>query len=241
MLIGIHAITEALTAGEKSIAKIWLKRNMKTAGLTQLLSLARQHDVPCRQVPMHKLNRLTNTNHQGAIALLSPIDFMPLGPIIQDAYEKGKSPCVVVLDHIQDMRNFGAIARTAHATAVSAIVIHTEASLPITADAMKTSVGTLLHLPICRTRNLVATLATLQHSGLQVIACSEKGNPTIYEVDFTLPTALLFGGEHKGIAAQHLAKCNAHVRIPMLTHTNSLNVSVATAVALYEWVRQSLL
>ena len=152
--------------------------------------------------------------------------------------EKLKTTKIPVLT--QNMGNFGAMVRTALATGVDAIVVHTQESLPITEDAMKASVGALLHMPICRTRNLLATLTLLQHSGLQLVACTEKGDHTLYDIDLTSPTVLLFGGEGKGIAAQHSAQCNVHVRIPMQATTNSLNLSVAVAVALYERVRQLL-
>lgn len=238
MIFGIHAIHEALQSGEQSIAKIWFKRTMKNNTLRQLLTLANQNSIPCSPVPLVKLNKLTNSNHQGAIALISPIRFVPLDHIIQTAYEKGKAPCLVVLDHIQDTRNFGAIARSALAAGIDALVVNIQESLPITGDAIKTSAGALCNLPVCRTRHLLNTLDFLQHSGLQLVACTEKGQQTLYDIDMQQPTAFVFGGEHKGIAPKHIQRCDVHMRIPMLNNVNSLNISVATSIVLYERLRQ---
>ncbi len=238
MIFGIHAIHEAIISSDKSIAKIWLKRTMNSPALQELLVLAQQHSIPCNKVPVEKLNRLTNGNHQGAIALISPIHFFSIEQIIQHVYETGKQPCIVILDHLQDMHNFGAIIRSAVATGINGIIMNNQKSLPITADAIKTSAGTIFHMPICRTNNLLETLKTLQHSGLQIVACSEQATQTMYEINLTHPTAFVFGGEHEGIAEKHLKQCNAHIRIPMCNNINSLNISVATSVILYEWMRQ---
>ncbi len=174
------------------------------------------------------------------MALPSPIHFANLAHIIQATYEQGKTPHILLLDEIQDTHNLGAIARTALATGVDAIVVTTHNSAPISGQTMKASAGALVHMPICRTTDLSKTIAYLQESGLQIIACTEKATATIYEVDLTVPTAILLGSEQSGIHAKLMKMTTIQAKIPMQGPIGSLNVSVAAAVVLYEHQRQQI-
>ena len=236
MIFGIHPIVEAIKQG-RSISKVWFKHTQAPAQ-QQLLALAKEYAIPCSKVPVAKLNRFTQ-RHQGAVAMISPIDFMPLEMILARAYSKGKSPIILLLDNVQDMSNVGAITRTALATGVDGIVVATQGGAPITGDLMKASAGALLHLPICRVNRLDEAIFHLQQSGLQVVAATEKASQTIYQHVFDRPTALLLGGEGGGIAVQHLKKVDVALKIPMQGPIGSLHVSVAAAVVLYEIHRQN--
>lgn len=237
LLFGTHAIREAILGGANNISKIWLKSGVHHAGHEEVITLAKKHAIPYSKVPLAKLHRLTKGKHQGAIAFCAPIAFSSLPPIIAAAYEARKVPLVLLLDQVQDVGNIGAIARTALAAGVDALVVGTKNAAPIGGDAIKASAGALLSLPVCRVGDIAATLSLLKESGLQIIACTEKGAQSIYQTDFSGPTALLLGNEAKGIARACLAIADKQVFIPMQGPIASLNVSVAAAVMLYEIVR----
>jgi 23S rRNA (guanosine2251-2'-O)-methyltransferase len=236
-IFGAKAIIEAINAG-KTIDKLFIDKAAKGATHQEVLKLARQKQLPCSLVPTAKLNQLVTQKHQGIVALLAPIALASLSHIIQTDYEQGKNPFIVILDQVTDVRNLGAIVRTAVCIGASALVIPTQGSASIGGDAMKTSAGALAHLPICRVPHLQNTLHYLQASGLQVLACHEKASTPLYTTDFSLPTAILLGSEDKGINPLLLSKVNQHIFIPMLGPVSSLNVSVAAAVIMYESFRQ---
>ncbi len=237
LIFGTRAIIETIKAG-KPIDKIFIDKSARTALHQELLALLRQQQIPYSQVPTIKLDRLTRKNHQGAVALLSPIDFAPLSHVVQASYEQGKTPLILLLDGITDMKNFGAIVRTAACTGVDAVVIPTQGSASLGGDAMKTSAGALSHVPICRVIHLKEAIQYLQASGLQVLACHEKAGGTLYETDLNIPLAIMLGAEDQGISPEYLRLADRHVKIPMWGVIASLNVSVAAAVILYERVRQ---
>ncbi|MEM7055623.1 MAG: 23S rRNA (guanosine(2251)-2'-O)-methyltransferase RlmB [Bacteroidota bacterium] len=236
-IYGTRAILEAIRAG-KTIDKVFIDRAAKGPIHRELIILMQQYQVPYSRVPTAKLNRLASQNHQGAIALLAPIALASLGHIIQVSYEQGKMPLVVILDSITDVRNLGAIVRTAVCVGASALVIPTQGSASIGGDAMKTSAGALAYLPICRVASLQATISYLQESGLQVMACHDKAAESLYTTDLNVPIAILLGAEDKGIRSELLQRADKHVCIPMVGPVASLNVSVAAAVILYESFRQ---
>ena len=238
IIFGIHPITEQILSGKQIIGKIWIKTGYKNTALKNLLALVKKQRIPYSNVPVEKLQRLTTGKHQGIVALISPIPFFPVEQVVQDTYDKGKLPLLLLLDHIQDVRNLGAIARTALATNVDAMVMSTKHSVAIDGNAIKASAGALAHLPVCRVSSLADTLHYLQASGLQIVACTEKGEQTIYQTDFQRPTAILLGGEGRGINPKYLQIAHQRVSIPMVGSISSLNVSVASAVILYEAVRQ---
>lgn len=231
---------ETILAG-KTIDKIFIDKAANNPLRKELLSLIKQHEIPYSLAPAVKLNKLTSKNHQGAVAYLSPITLSPLDHVVQSCYEKGKTPLFLLLDGITDVRNFGAIVRTAACTGVDAVVIPSQGSAPIGGEAMKTSAGALAHVPICRVGSLREAIQYLRESGLQIIACSEKATTSLYQTDLNLPLALLLGAEDKGIAPQHLKMADGMIKIPLTGPIGSLNVAVAAAVVLYEHVRQNLL
>jgi len=238
-LYGTRAAMEAIQAG-REIDKLLVLKNLKNPLVRELISLARDHGVPIQRVPVQKLNSYTRKNHQGVVCLLSAISYGSLDHIISQAFAAGRIPLIAILDRVTDVRNFGAIARSADASGVDALVVQLTGHAQITGDAIKASAGALNHLPVCRVSNLKTCIKELQHSGLQVVACSEKANFLMYSVDLRVPTAVLMGSEQDGIAPELLAGCDFHMKIPMRGKISSLNVSVATALVLYECVRQRL-
>ena len=239
LVFGVRAIIETFLAG-KTIDKVFIQRATHSALHKELIQLIKKHEIPYSSVPQEKLNKITRKNHQGAIALLAPIAFSSLSHVIQANYEKGKVPLIVILDRITDVRNFGAIVRTAVCTNVDALVIPTKGSTPMGGDAMKTSAGALSHIPICREANLKKTIQYLKESGLQIMACHEKATDLLYETDLTTPLAIMLGAEDQGISPAYSKMVDQRIRIPMWGPIDSLNVSVAAATVLYESVRQRM-
>jgi 23S rRNA (guanosine2251-2'-O)-methyltransferase len=182
--------------------------------------------------------QFTRFNHQGVVAYISPVSFMPLEEVLQRVYESGKDPLFMVLDRVTDVRNFGAICRTAECAGVDAIIVPARGSARIGADALKTSAGALMNIPVCRSMNLKDTLQMLKDSGIRIAGASEKADKMMYDTDLSGPICLIMGSEETGISPEYLKKCDALIRIPMFGSTGSLNVSVAAGVITYEIIRQ---
>ena len=236
-VFGIRAVIEAIKAG-KDIESIYIQRNLSGDLILELKSLLKGLDVPVHIVPVEKLNRMTQKNHQGVIAVISSITFQKIEDIIPMIYEKGETPLVLILDGITDVRNMGAIARTAACTGVHAIIVPTKNSAQINADAIKTSAGALFTIPVCRHANLHKIALYLQECGLQIVACTEKTSDLIYAPDYSTPTAIVMGAEDEGISNDIMRMANHLAKIPMFGEIGSLNVSVSTGVILYEAIRQ---
>lgn len=236
MIFGAHSVIEALRSG-KEIEKIILKKDLMGEVLREVLKGARERDVPYQFVPSERLDWITPKNHQGVIAYLSSIEYQKLEQLIPMLYDEGKEPFILVLDHITDVRNFGSIARTAECAGVHAIVIPDKGAAQINADAIKTSSGALHTIPVCRVTNLLKTIQYLAESGLKIIAASEKGNQSYNNISISGPVAVVMGAEDKGITPEILRKATHIVKIPVLGKVQSLNVSVATGLILYEVVR----
>jgi 23S rRNA (guanosine2251-2'-O)-methyltransferase len=200
--------------------------------------LVRVKRINYKHVPLEKINRLTRKNHQGVFAFISPIDFHNIEDVIPKLYEEGKNPLVLVLDRITDVRNFGAIARTAECAGVDAIIIPEQNAAAINADAIKTSAGALHTVTVCRTWNLKLALQFMKESGIQLVGCTEKTQDNMYKPNYTPPTAIIMGSEEDGVSPEFLKMCDAKAKIPMSGKIASLNVSVATGVILYEAIRQ---
>ncbi len=237
MIFGIRAVIEAIDAG-KVLDKILLRRDMSSTLAKELLKRLMGTTTPVQKVPVEKLNQFTDKNHQGVIAFLSPIDFHRVEDIVPALYEEGKIPFLVVLDGITDMRNFGAIARTCVCAGADALVIPARGGVSINGDAIKTSAGALHHLPVCKVENMQNTLDYLRESGLSLVASTEHAEKNYTEADLRQPLAIVMGSEDVGIFPENLKRCNEQVRIPMTNTIESLNVSVAAGVMLYEVVRQ---
>jgi len=241
MIFGTRPILEALTAG-KELEKIFLQRGAKNPATDEIVQLAKGLEVPVVTVPLEKLNNLTRKNHQGAVALISPITYVPLAETVTSLFEQGKNPLLLILDRVTDVRNFGSIARNAECMGVHAIVIPSRGGAQINADAVKTSAGALHLVPVCREPNLKDTIDFLKNSGFQIIACTEKTEQNITDaaLDMVGPTAIVMGSEEDGISPEYLKRADARVRIPLMGQIGSLNVSVATGIILYEAMRQRL-
>ncbi len=237
MIFGIRAVLEAIDAG-KELDKVILRRDMSSDIARQLLHRLGGLPVPVQRVPVEKLNRLTDKNHQGVIAFMSPIQFSHIEDIIPSVYEEGRVPSVVVLDGITDVRNLGAIARTCSCAGVDALLLPSRGVASINADAVKTSAGALHTMPVCRVENLRNGLRFLKDSGLQLVAATEHSVVDYTQADFRLPVAIVMGAEDAGISDEILDMCDVKVRIPMSGTIESLNVSVAAGVMMYEMVRQ---
>lgn len=237
MVFGIRAVIEAVRAG-KEIESLYIQRGIGGGLLTELRAILNEHGIIAQQVPVEKLNRITPKNHQGVIAVISPIIYQKIENIIPEIFERGEVPLILVLDGITDVRNMGAIARTAECAGVHAIIIPLKGSAQINADAIKTSAGALYKIPVCRHDNLVNTIRFLQESGLQLVCCTEKTNDDIYAPDYTPPTAIIMGSEEDGIRNELIRIADYLAKIPMFGEIESLNVSVSTGIILYEAIRQ---
>lgn len=237
MIFGIHSVLEAINAG-KEIDKILLRRDMSSDLARQLMSALDGFPVPIQRVPVEKLNRFTEKNHQGVIAFISPITFQLIEDIVPAIYEEGRVPFIVVLDGVTDVRNFGAIARTCECAGVDAIIIPTNGGAAINSDAIKTSAGALHTIPVCRTENLGNCLKFLTASGIKTVAATEKATDTFTKCDMTQPLALVMGSEDEGIDPNLLNLCKEFTSIPMSGKISSLNVSVAAGVLIYEAIKQ---
>lgn len=239
-IFGLRAIIEAIEAG-KEIDKVLIRKDLAGSELShELMDKIKEHGIVTQRVPLEKLNRITMKNHQGAIALLSMVSYYPLSQIVPALYEDGMLPFILLLDGITDNRNFGAIARTAECAGVDAIVIPERHSVTVNADAVKTSAGALLHIPVCRERSIASAVRYLKESGLTVIGASEKGSHSYTTADFTGPVAIVMGAEDTGISDEVLRQCDRLAAIPVIGSIGSLNVSVAAGVMMYEAVRQRM-
>ena len=237
MVFGVHPVEEVLAAGNE-IDRIFIVKSANHPGLQKLSSEARDRGISVKAVPIEKLHRLTRGNHQGVIAFMSAIDFADIESVVNQAMEKDEVPLIVVLDQITDVRNVGAIARSAECCGVHGMIMGKDSSAPMSGDAVKSSAGALLRVPMARAQSLPRAVTDLEMMGLQIIACSEKGDSLLSDVDFTLPTALIMGSEEKGISTAIWKTCSMHAKIATVGEVASLNVSVAAGMALYEILNQ---
>lgn len=234
VVFGLQPVLEALRAG-REINKIMIQRELASV---ELAEFARLRGVPLQKVPRQKLDQITAKNHQGVIAFVSAIFYAKLENIVAEVFESGQTPLLLLLDRVTDVRNFGAIARTAECAGVHALVIPARGAAQINADAMKTSSGALNFLPVCREQSLPEAIRFLQESGIRVVACTEKAQDSLYDLDLGGPLALIMGSEEDGIAEEILERADALAAIPMTGRVASLNVSVATGVLIFEVLRQ---
>jgi 23S rRNA (guanosine2251-2'-O)-methyltransferase len=239
IIFGVRPVIEAINSG-KEIDKLYIQRDISGSGLTELRKAVKKAKIPFSHVPIQKLNKHTSGNHQGVIGFISPIEISNIETLIPTLFEQGKTPFILVLDKITDVRNFGGISRTAECAGVDAIVIPKRESAQINADAIKTSAGALYKIPVCKVNNLTDSVMFLQSSGLKIVGCTEKTENSIYDVDYCSPTAIVLGSEEKGISNQILKICDDKAKIPMAGEISSLNVSVAAGIIIYEVVKQRI-
>tara|TARA_R110000868_G_scaffold86347_9_gene242292 strand:- start:21228 stop:21965 length:738 start_codon:yes stop_codon:yes gene_type:complete len=236
-IYGIRAIIEAINA-DKPIDKVFIQKDLKGDLIKELETLIRKNGINSSYVPIEKLNRLTKGNHQGVIANISPIRFYTIEELVEKATSTKEAPLFLLLDQLSDVRNFGAIIRTAECTGVDGIIIQKKGAAPVTADTVKTSAGAAFKVPIAKVDHLKDAVYYLQASGIKIIAATEKTETSIYDVSFKEGCAIIMGAEDVGISPSILKAVDAKAKLPLLGEIGSLNVSVACGVFLYEVVRQ---
>lgn len=239
-IFGIHSIQEAIRSG-KEIDRVLIKKGLAGELFQELFDDIKGSNIPFQYVPIEKLNRVTRKNHQGVVAFISPISYHNIETIIPGLFEQGKIPFVLILDSLTDVRNIGAIARTAECAGVDAIIVPEKGSAQINADALKTSAGALHHIPVCRTKNLFQTSKFLKESGLTLVAATEKAVDLYFTNDYRQPVALIMGSEETGISTDLLRISDKLTKIPTFGKIESLNVSAAASVLIYEVVKQRLM
>ena len=236
-IFGIRAVIEAVKS-EKTLDKVFIQKGLRGELFQQLDQLLRQNSVNVSYVPIEKLNRLTKKNHQGVVAHISPIEYHELDSLIMNVFDSGKTPLFLLLDQLSDVRNFGAIIRTAECTGVDGIIIQKKGGAPVNGDTVKTSAGAIFKIPICKVDHIKDAMFHLQASGIKVIAATEKTNCLMYDTSFKEPCAIIMGSEGKGISPSILKLADASTKLPLLGEIASLNVSVACGALLYEVIRQ---
>lgn len=234
---GLRATMEAITSG-KTIDKVLIRKGLKGELFQELFAMIREREVPFQHVPSTKLDRITKKSHQGVIAFLSPVEFYRVADVLPGIFERGQMPFLMVLDGLTDVRNFGAILRTAECAGVNGVVIPSRSFARISEDTAKTSAGALYRIPLCRTPDLGESMDYIKNSGIQAVGVTEKADHLYYDIDFNRPTALVMGAEDKGISPALLHKMDYRAKIPLAGDIESLNVSVAAGVMIYEVVRQ---
>lgn len=237
MVFGIRAVIEAIDSG-KEIESLFVQRGLSGSLFLELKSLLKEYNLGFQQVPIEKLNRITQKNHQGVIAVISPIVYHNIEDVLPQIYEKGEIPLLLMLDGVTDVRNMGAIARTAECAGVHAIIVPRKGSAEINPDAIKTSAGALYKIPVCRQDNLGKVGRFLIESGVQLVVSTEKTDDSIYAVDYTVPTCIIMGAEDVGVSDDLIRISDKLAKIPMFGEIGSLNVSVSAGVVLYETIRQ---
>ncbi len=237
LVFGRQPIIELLES-DQTVDKIYLLHTAQGDVIPAIKRKAAEKEIPIQYVPVEKLNALTGGNHQGVIAFTSEIDFLKIEQLLPHIIESGETPLILILDGITDVRNFGAIARTAYASGVHGIVIPSDHSAPVNGDAIKTSAGALQHIPVCREKNYEAVLKYLKLNGIQLLGSDTHADQLIGECDLTIPTAIIMGSEDEGISAISRKYLTTTIRIPMYHSFDSYNVSVATGMILYEAMKQ---
>ena len=237
-IYGIRAVIEAINSS-KDIDKVFIQTGLKGKLIGQLESLIRKNKINFSYVPTQKLDRLSKKNHQGVIARIAPIKFYTIDSF-SDVLEKSNNPFVLILDQISDVRNFGAIIRTAEISGVDGIIIQNSSSAPVNSDTIKTSAGAIFNIPICKVNHIKDAVYHLQSMNISIISASEKSEKNIYDVDLKVPLAIIMGSEQKGINKSVINLSNESVKLPMYGKIESLNVSVACGMFLYEVVRQRI-
>jgi 23S rRNA (guanosine2251-2'-O)-methyltransferase len=239
LIFGVHAVIEAIKS-DRELNKILIQKGMNKELFLEVKEALNGKSFQLQFVPAEKMNSLTSGVHQGVIAIVTPIEYQDIEVIVNDLLEAEKHPNILVLDRITDVRNFGAIARTAECQGVDAILIPSKGSALVTSDAMKASAGALNRIPVCKTDNLKNSIFYLQQSGLRIIACTEKTAYPLYEVNLRGSVAIIMGSEENGITQDLINMADMRARIPMKGEIESLNVGIACGMVLYEKLRQEL-
>lgn len=239
VIYGVRPVIEAIEAG-KTIDRVYIEENARGELVTHLRRMLKEQEIPHQILPQYRFFKVAdrNKNHQGVVAYAALVEYQEIDEVVQQAFERGETPLVLVLDRITDVRNFGALARTAECMGVHALLIPSKGAAAINEDAIKTSAGALMKIPVCRTHNLKNALEYLHDSGLQLAAATEKGAVNCWQADLKTPLALIMGNEEEGVSPEYLKRCDTLLKVPMTGTIESLNVSVAAGMLLYECVRQ---
>lgn len=237
MIFGVRAVIEAIQAGTE-IDKVLIKKDIQSEVAKELFAVLKQTFIPVQRVPVKRIDRITRKNHQGVVAFISPVTYQRTEDLVPYLFEQGKNPLFIMLDGVTDVRNFGAIARTCECAGVDAVIIPNKNSVSVNADAIKTSAGALLSLPVCRENNLTQTIRFLKDSGFKIVAATEKGDYDYTKADFRSPTCIIMGAEDKGVSYDNLALCDEWIKIPLFGYIESLNVSVAAGILIYKAIEQ---
>jgi len=239
MIFGIRPVMEAIDAG-RDIERIFLQRDIQNPLARELKKMMADNGIHYSSVPIEKLNRLTRKNHQGVVCFLGYVSYTRVEDVIPALFEKNTYPLVVILDRVTDVRNFGAICRTAEFTGVGAVIVPEKGGAMVNGDAVKASAGALSRIVICREYNLKETISYLQNSGFLIAGCTEKADQNCFDVNLNRPVCLIMGSEEDGISPEYLKRCDVLIKVPITGKTASLNVSVAAGMILYEVTRQRL-
>ncbi|SHF25260.1 23S rRNA (guanosine2251-2'-O)-methyltransferase [Mariniphaga anaerophila] len=236
-IFGTRAVIEAIKNG-KNIEKVLLKKGIDNSLFSELFQLVKENNIPYQFVPIEKINRVTRKNHQGVLAYIAAVEFASLENLLPGLYEAGVEPLLLILDQVTDVRNFGAIVRTAECAGVHAVIIPEKGMARIGADAVKTSAGALHSVPVCKVKSLSSAIRFLKDSGIKIVAATEKATENYTRAEMNMPLAIIMGAEDVGISASVLDLTDEQVKIPLFGKIESLNVSVAAALMIYEAVRQ---
>ena len=237
LIYGIRAVIEAIDSNE-SINRVFMQRGLNNKNGFELIKKLNKNSIEISYVPVEKLNRLTPKNHQGVVATISPINFLTISDLSDLIESKPKSISLLILDQLSDVRNFGAIVRTAECTAIDCIVIQSSGSAPVNGDTIKTSSGAIFNVPICKVSHIKDAIFLLKQHEIKIFGASEKAENNIYQTQFGNAQAIIMGSEGKGLSSSVIKLCDELIRIPLLGKIESLNVSVACGTILYEMVRQ---
>tara|TARA_B100001778_G_scaffold191833_1_gene158152 strand:- start:1069 stop:1812 length:744 start_codon:yes stop_codon:yes gene_type:complete len=237
LVFGIHPILEGLESGE-NFDKILILNSLRTPQAKEIIATAKERGIAVNKVPQQKLDRITRKNHQGIIGFIAPIEFHQIEDILPDIFARGKNPFLLILDRISDVRNFGAIVRTAECAGADAIIIPKKGSAQINGETIKTSTGAIFNIPICKVSGIDSIIPFLKESGIHLIACTEKAEINYTQIDYTLPIGIILGSEESGIAISNITKSDSTAKLPLIGKTKSLNVSVAAGIIMYEVIRQ---
>jgi len=238
-IYGIQSVLESLDSGIQ-LNKVFVQKDIRNAQIDVIINECKKRKIPVQFIPRESSSFPEFKNHQGVVAIVSPVEYFQLENLLPQIIEEGKIPFFILLDRITDVRNFGAIARSAFCAGVHGIIIPENGSAQVSDDAIKTSAGALLKIPVCRERNMKSTMELLNQSGVKTIACTEKANKDISFVSLVEPVCIVLGSEENGISNEVLRKCSVIARIPLDKGLASLNVSVAAGIAMYETVRQRM-
>jgi 23S rRNA (guanosine2251-2'-O)-methyltransferase len=237
VVFGIYPVLEAIKS-ETVIDKLYVQKGLNSDKIEGIIKLSEKQNVSVNFVPEEKLYRLTKSNHQGVAAITSPVSFYSMDELVENALQNKTTPLFLVLDQISDVRNFGAILRTAECTGVNGVIIQKKGGAPISGDTIKTSVGAIFKIPICKVDHIKDAIFYLQGSGIKTLAATEKTSQSLYKADLRGPLAIIMGSEGKGISKSVLNLTDEQASLPIMGEINSLNVSVACGAFLYEVIRQ---